>query len=387
MTTIRERPALFRVAWGLCAIWAIWWTLNLVAGRLVGRRAIWTDPMDALGFDFKHNYLASRCWLSGCNPYFEDFGDPRHRPFIYAPIVLWTFAWTQWLSMPTAVRVWSVALIATVVAGAVVAARERQHLGLSPMSYPVAVALILWAAPTIFAIERGNYDVLAAALAVAAVLFLAQERAWADGLAGFCMAASGWLKLYPFILVPGLVVLRRSRVAAWTLLSACVLALAGGSLFRDYVVFALPGLITGAPTAIAAVAGSATDVLRRNWRLLWWACMILPLVVWVSVRVHAGITSPALNLAYVLWLLAAGTQLPRVSNDYNLVVLPLGGLIVWTGEEPGPVRTLLFASLLWWQPFALWPRAGLVVQFACKIAGLFAVGWMIADRARKSQDF
>jgi hypothetical protein len=114
--------------------------------------------------------------------------------------------------------------------------------------------------------------------------------------------------------------------------------------------------------------------------------MILPLVVWVSIRVYSGLASPALNLAYVLWLLAAGTQLPRVSNDYNLVVLPLGGLILWTGEEPWPVRTLLFASLLWWQPFALWPRAGLVVQFVCKIAGLFAVGWMIADRARKSHE-
>jgi hypothetical protein len=99
--------------------------------------------------------------------------------------------------------------------------------------------------------------------------------------------------------------------------------------------------------------------------------MILPLVVWVSIRVYSGLASPALNLAYVLWLLAAGTQLPRVSNDYNLVVLLLGGLIVWTGEEPWPVRTLLFASLLWWQRFALWPRAGLVVQFVCKIADLF----------------
>jgi hypothetical protein len=100
--------------------------------------------------------------LSGCNPYLDDLGDPRHRSFIYAPLVLGTFAWTQWLSMPTAVRVWSVALVAMVVAGAVVAAREREHLGLNPMSYPVAVAVILWAAPTIFAIERGNYGVLAA---------------------------------------------------------------------------------------------------------------------------------------------------------------------------------------------------------------------------------
>ena len=241
MTVIRERPAVMRVALGACAIWAIWWTLNLVAGRLVGRGALWTDPMDALAFDFKHNYLASRCWLSGCNPYFEDFGDPRHRPFIYPPIVLWTFAWTRWLSMATAVRVWSVALMAMVVAGAIVAARERQRLGLRPIAYPVAVAVMLWAAPTIFAIERGNYDVLAAALAAAAVFLLVRERVWADGLAGFCMATAGWLKLYPFILIPGLVALRRSRVAVWTLLSACALALAADTLFRDYVVHVLPG--------------------------------------------------------------------------------------------------------------------------------------------------
>ena len=61
MTTFRVRSALIRIASGLCAIWAIWWTLNLVAGRLVERGAIWTDPMGALGFDFKHNYPASRC--------------------------------------------------------------------------------------------------------------------------------------------------------------------------------------------------------------------------------------------------------------------------------------------------------------------------------------
>jgi len=211
VTLIRERSAVMRVALGACAIWAVWWTLNLVAGRLVVRGARWTDPMDALGFDFNHNYLASRCWLSGCNPYFDDFGDPRHRPFIYPPIVLFTFAWTPWLSMATAVRAWSVALMAMVVAGAIVAARERRRLGLRPIPYPVAVAALLWAAPTIFAIERGNYDVLAAALAAAAVFLLVRERVWADGLAGFCMATAGWLKLYPFILIQGLVAMRRSR--------------------------------------------------------------------------------------------------------------------------------------------------------------------------------
>jgi hypothetical protein len=395
MTNIRKPAFIGATGWGSCFLWAMWWTLNLIAGRLVGRRLVWTDPVDALGLDFKHNYLASRCWMAGCNPYFTDFGDPRHRPFIYAPIVLWTFAWTKWLSMPTAVRVWSVALIVAVVATAVVAARERHHLGLSPISYPAAVAFMLWAAPTIFAIERGNYDVLGVVLVVGAVFLLAHERVWADSLAGFCVAAAGWLKLYPFILLPGLVVLRRPRVAAWTLISACALALASGSLFRDYVAHALPGLITGRPAA--TVAGNAPGVmwatwkpvfrawLLGTWRPLWWVCMILPLVVWVSVSMRKGPAPRALSLAYVLWLVAAGTQLPRVSFDYNLVVLPLSALIVWTGQEPWAVRTLLVVSLLWWQPFALWPRAGLVVQFVCKIAGMVAVAWMIVDRAAKSR--
>jgi hypothetical protein len=376
-----EGPGRVRaIAWAFCALWGIWWALSLVAGRLLARLVIWTGPANALGLDFKLNYLASRCWLAGCNPYFTDFDDPLHRRFVYAPIVLWTFAWTAWLSMPAAVRVWAVALTAMVVATAVLAARERRGLGLRPMSYPVAVAFMLWSTPTIFAIERGNYDVLAMTLAVAAVFLLAHESAWTEGLAGFCVAAAGWLKLYPFILIPGLVVLRRPRAAAWALLAACLLALANGSLFRDYALYALPALIADGPAITPA--GDRIAMLWREWRPVWWACMILPLVVWVSVRIYEGTKSRALNLAYVLWLVAAGAQLPRQSNDYNLVVLPLSGLIVWTGQEPTAVRTLILASLLWWQPFILWPSAGLVVQFVCKIAGVFAVGWMIATRAR-----
>jgi hypothetical protein len=327
-----------RVALGACAIWAVWWTLNLVAGRLVGRGALWTDPMDALGFDFNHNYLASRCWLSGCNPYFDDFGDPRRRPFIYPPIVLFTFAWTRWLSMAT-VRVWSVALMAMVVAGAIVAARERRRLGLRPIPYPVSVAAVPWAAPTIFAIER-------------AITTCSPPHS-PRRLSSFSFANVSGRTAWP--------------VSAWRLRD-------GSSSIRSFSFQAWsrcadPGLRCG---RCSSRARSRSRPAR---------CSVTTSCT--SFRAHAGHTSTALNLAYVLWLLAAGTQLPRVSNDYNLVVLPLGALAVWTGDEPGPVRALLFVSLLWWQPFALWPRAGLVVQFVCKIAGLFAVGRMIADRARK----
>ena len=44
VTVIRERRRI-----GSVRDLGSWWTLNLVAGRLVGRGALWTDPMDALG--------------------------------------------------------------------------------------------------------------------------------------------------------------------------------------------------------------------------------------------------------------------------------------------------------------------------------------------------
>ena len=71
------------------------------------------------------------------------------------------------------------------------------RIALSALPLPWVLAATLCSTPVLFAMERGNWDLLVLApLALAA--FALKEPTWQrDCLAGSCLALAAWIKLYP----------------------------------------------------------------------------------------------------------------------------------------------------------------------------------------------
>src|SRR5439155_2943246 len=76
------------------------------------------------------------------------------------------------------------------------------------------LAALLCSTPLFYAMERGNYDLLVLLLVLPAVWALRSQAWWRNGLAGSCLALAAWIKIYPAILLLGLLPLRRLR-AFW----------------------------------------------------------------------------------------------------------------------------------------------------------------------------
>src|SRR5689334_3731992 len=97
--------------WVLLGLWALWWGLSFVNHVLVFGRMTLVPVWHLLGLDFLHNYLGSTAWLSGRDPYLYFFGDDRGL-YAYPPIVLPMFGWSAWVSLPTAVILFSCVIAA-----------------------------------------------------------------------------------------------------------------------------------------------------------------------------------------------------------------------------------------------------------------------------------
>jgi hypothetical protein len=109
-----------------------------------------------------------------------------------------------------------------------------------------------------------------------------------------------------------------------------------------------------------------------------WAVLVLPLAGWVSLRLARCTERGPLLYPYLLWLTAGATFLPAISNDYNLVFLPLAALAVWDPRDALPVHAVLGCLFVWWQPLQLPVEPYLFLLL--KLAGFAAVGFSLAGR-------
>ena len=375
----------------LLGAWAAWWLASLAHGRLLGGSSTWIPAHDVLGIDLLGPYHAARHWLGGGNPYREPFGDPLGRPHIYPPAAYWLFAWAGVVPERLAHPLWATVLTALAVAATRACLRTRQALGLADVPPALAVALVLWSTPLLFALERGNCDLVAVALILAGASALRRRTPSGDILAGVCLALAAWLKVYPGLLVVALLVLRRWRAAASFVVAAGLVAVADLPGLADW----LANIRAYAGGYDIAVVPSAHS-LSTYWRRLWprelailsavpgpvAACLVLlPPAVGVCLRVPRGAEGDVLLVPLFLWLTALATFLPALSNDYNLVVLPLVALAVWDRGDRLTAHALLAPLLTWWQPFAL-PYLAPKFLFAAKLAGLAGVAVCLAARAR-----
>lgn len=383
----------------LLIAWAGWWAKSLHHHHLVGARQTWVSAWSFLGLDFQNNYYASRHWLAGGDPYRDAIGDPNGRKFCYPPPVLPLFAWCGWVDVRVAVVIWTCVLAGLAVLGAVLALRTRRELALSGVPWTCGVAAILYSTPVLFALERGNCDLILLLPITAAALALRSRSRWSDAVAGSCLALAAAIKIYPAFLVLGLLPLRRFRAFAWSAATGLVLlALAWDQwfLFRANV---QELVAQNTPFANGAIS-SDTHSISGCWLLLWpgtrlaWLARIpgvvgallavLPGLLWISWRIARLKQPNRLLFPYFTWIAACATFVPPVSNDYNLFFLPLSALALWDRRDPVPVHMGMTLLLLWAEPLVLSPSAQLLLAF--KFLALAGVGLSLATRLGEQAD-
>src|SRR5438105_7977423 len=204
-TALGVAGALALVLW--CAVWAS----SIQHHRLRGGQWTWFPGFQYLGVDFLSGYQAARHWLDGGDPYREPFGDPLDRPVCYPRVILPFFAWTHWLRpyRATVLGIAALALLAGL--GAWVSWRTRQRLGLQRVPRSFVLAAVLCSTPVLFALERGNWDLLVLPCLIVSAWALERRSRQADIAMGIVLALAAWIKIYPGLLVLALVIFRRPR--------------------------------------------------------------------------------------------------------------------------------------------------------------------------------
>lgn len=394
----REQPARWFYIWtavGLLglALWAGWWSLSWKRNVLVGVNQTWIMGWRFLGLDFLNNYQASRCWLSGGNPYRDAIDDPLTRAFCYPPLVLPTFAWCGWFTPGRAFHIFLLALGSISVLGVWSACRARKDLGLERLPFALVLAAVLFSTPLLYALERGNFDLLVLPPLLLAAWCL-RERGWLrDGLAGLCLAYAAGIKVYPGLLILGLIPLRRPRALVLCCLSGMLLLLFHPG---DYAAFRAnaAAMVAQNDPQVNRFLGWTMHSLSATWPLLveplGWnlltrlpgnvaAALILgPVLGWVSWRLYRCPEPRRVILPYFFWLTAAATFFPPVANDYSLVFLPLAVAAIWDRRDPVMVHVCMGLLLLSWQPWQL--EVGPRVLIFGKVAAVWAVGVSLATR-------
>jgi len=379
----------------LLGLWALWWAKTLDRGEFVHRDWVWFDAIPGhIAIDFEGGALRPvRTWLSGTNPY-----TTRERDFIYPPAVLPTFAWTAALEYPTAKRIWIFALIGIALLAGWRCAESRRRLGLTAIPITLVWAAILFSTPVMYAFERGNID-LSVVLLLLVALRMMRGGSWVgDAAAGALLAYAAALKIYPGLLVVGLVALRRWRVLAGFVLAGAAVGAAYLPVLQAWREN-MEGCLIYARSELPSERLWPHNIhsLTNSWRVLWSksspdllarvpgflvSAVVLGLpLLWVSTQFARCPRRDRLAYPFLLWLLATATFVPEHSIDYNLFYLPLAALALWDRRDPPIVHLLMGWLILWWQPFRL-PMDGRLL-FLFKLAGLLATGVILRNRIRE----
>jgi len=379
------------LGWLLIFIWACWWAVSAQRNHLFASDLTRIPAWKHLGYDFKHNYWAVKLWVKGGNPYLEEFGDSRGK-YSYPPIVLPLFVWSAPLRTGHAVVAWMGIVSLILAAGAAMAVSLRRAWRLTPLPWSLITAMLLLSMPAMFATERGQADaVVVAAILVVGVAVARHGEAqlpWRWDIAiAVCMAFAIWTKIYPAVLLAGLIVLGLWRAFGLATVATLVTGLVpwqwtqaalnspGQKDRRGFVTEVSdwlfnpnysPAQLTEYPT-ISLDSHSLTTYWATFWNQLGvWrlgrvpgiigaAIVLAPLVLWVSWRVFSSPMRARMAMPYLLWLTAAATFGLPVSYDYNLIYLPLAAFAVWDRRDGIVGAALILATAAWAQPFIMLP--------------------------------
>jgi hypothetical protein len=162
------------------------------------------------------------CLLAGGNPYVDRAFDPWHRVYNYPPLWLGL----RYLGIRSTSTNWIGSLLAAAGLSACVALfRARTHTA------AILVVLSMWCWPLLFAMERGNTDLVIFALLVFGILLIGPVRARSTTLLRcLLIVLLTVLKIYPVAAVVGLLRNRRAvlTASATALIAAAALVVTCG---------------------------------------------------------------------------------------------------------------------------------------------------------------
>jgi len=391
---MRFRSGLRIAALIALALWAVWWTIALVRLELplAGRMSF--APMFGCDFTSQSDY-AARTWSGMADPY----GDHRHL-FHYPPIVIRLFAWTPYLSSMTALRIWVVVLALLTIAGVAVACETRKELRLEVPPLAVALACVLVTFPVVFALERANFDLITLAAILLALRLERRGGAFAEIAAGVVLSVGPWVKIYPGLIGVALLALRQYRVLLGFLGGGIAIGLAApAETLRSFEVLRLaiersrdaPFGPWSHSLSLAwlrigdAAAQHGIGALARVPSSLAAVAILSPILVWVSWHVYRCQERRRLTYPLLLWVVALGSFVPVIANDYSLVFLPLAMVAIYSLRDSPLVHAAVALLLLPFLPIALPIHPYLLLLF--KLGGAFAVGAMLVRRARELGGF
>jgi hypothetical protein len=386
----RRQTLLAAVGAVLLMLWGWWWFETLRRGQMPLAQHTRIPAWRFLGLDFLHNYWGVRVWVAGGNPYQVEIGDWRGK-YAYPPIALPLFSWSALFTEGAAIRIWMGVITAVVAAGAWMASRVRRTMDVARLPLVFILATALCSMPVLFATERGQADAVCLAMIIVVALLWRRPSTWMTDI------AIAWVKIYPAVLIPALLVLGRPRAFVIALTAAALIGFVPYQATLDSFHASAQGERMGFlteirswltdPNHVRARAGgyglisidshSLTTYWGRFWDhfgltrvasmpgLLGAAIMLAPLALWVSLRVWRSPGRASLAYPYLLWLAALATFGLPVSYDYNLIFLPLAALAVCDRRDPPIVAAALIGMLAWWQPFR--------VPWEMQIASAFAL--------------
>ena len=381
------------IAFAALACWFEWWIASMLQGRLLDHGRLWFARWDFLGLDFRYNALAVQHLFKGGNPFAEPFGHPFSDRYAAHPLLFWMFSWCGMMSIDAAYAVWWCASVAILGGAAELANRTRTSLGLTPLPALVPQALILSSIPAIFALERGNWDVLA--LAAVMIVCVAAKRGGLlpELVIALAIGFSVWIKYYPAVLVPVLVIVGRYRAAALSLAAIAAVGLAAlGPMMQTYqqvhdvarygdvgymyhVGHSLtthwqPRLTEAGLPRLASIPG-----------LIGSSAVLFPLAGCVSYFVFRSDRRAALLLPMSLWAIQATTFWFPMSYDYKIFFVLLA-LVAVCGKRDGFAGALIvLVTAAWAEPFRT--TNSLTPVFLLKLASLIGAAWLLTARARE----
>lgn len=163
--------------------------LSVPAYRLIPWGGFW-------GLDFQNMWAFHHC-EQGNSPYLAtgaQCGDVGNRDMIYPPLLYWSFSWVRVLKWETALTFWAVFIALGTFASLLFWIRKDEWTVAGERQLSTYLVLLLLQFPVVFAVERGNNDVLVVVgWTVAVLLYLSGRKAASGFIAGLTTAA----KLYP----------------------------------------------------------------------------------------------------------------------------------------------------------------------------------------------
>lgn len=418
MNILSKRNLVTIIEYAAIVLWLLFWFESFRESRLQFGGASWLPAWDWLGIDYLHSHLAVQAWLHGLDPYSYYFGDDRGL-YAYPPPMLPLFAWAGLVpDFSSASIIW-----AMVIAGGVLACVWQIHdfrraQAWSPLSPLLMLGLVLWSSPVVFAMERGNSDVLILGCLLVAAPLLAQSARMPLAVpAAALLALAAAIKIYPLAVLAALAALRRYLVLALTILFLVLVVLLLREEYLQWlnVIRTLPIAgprvnpildfwlwlrgnadalrLTETGDLLAYLDGTRDWGARHSpgdwwWRFWLWAGVIAP-ASWPVALVHVVTLTPVtawgfwriftskeaarMPLPILLWAATVGTYWMPYSYDYNLIFLPLLFVALWDTREPWWMQALVLLSAVWWVPFGPTDIEWTIARVVVKLLSLYIV--------------